>query len=332
MNIALLQVMLSLPDINQLIKEFPQFLFLSFPESSFQSITDEHWSMVEVLLSTHLSPVELSLAPQLRWLHCPTQSLKRICLEEIEKQGNILVTNTREENIVQIGEYVLSVVLAFAKNLFRWREANEVPPLLWDSKWRNSMWTLKNKLFLQIGLGKPGTEIARQMSQMGMKVWGVDEDASFHPHCNRTFAFEDLEAVLPYAHVVSICLPRDQGYVKWFGEEQLKQMQEDSILIVIGSSRLVDENALFEIGKNGKFRGIAIDAEYQIPVSPQLPIWTLPNLLITPEVSPRPKGPDDQTLKLFRYNLRQYVHGNYSDMKNLIDPMLAISSGAEAWF
>lgn len=331
MNIALLQATLSFAEVNRLILEFPQFLFLSYPESSFQEISEEHWSLVEILLSSHLTPYELSMAPQLRWLHCPSQSLQRLCIEEIQNQGNILVTNTREDNLVQIGEYVMAGVLAFAKNLFKWKESDKLPPLVWDSKWRHSIWTLKDKIFLQIGMGKPGTEIARQASDMGMKVWGMDQERAFHPHCVKSLSFEDLQAALVHADVVSICLPRDKSFTKWFGQEQLEAMKNDSILISVGSSRIIDEAALVEVSRSGKFRGIVLDGEYQIPISAHSPVWELPDILITPEVAPRPKSSNSQTLRLFRYNLRQYVHGNYTDMKNLIDPALAASSGEEHW-
>lgn len=332
MNIALLQATLSFADVHRLIKEFPQFLFLSYPESSFQSISEEHWSLVEILLSTHLTPFELSLSQQLRWIHCPTNTLQRLCMEEIHSQGNILVSNTREDNLVQIGEFVMAGVLAYAKNLFKWKESNQLPPLVWDSKWRHTMWTLKDKIFLQIGLGKPGTEIARQASDFGMKVWGIDREEAFHPYCAKTMSFDSLYSALSKADIVSICLPRDKNYVKWFGEKELEAMKNDSILVCIGSSRLIDENALVEAVKKEKFRGVLLDGEYQIPISTLSPLWESPDVLVTPEVAPRPKASNSQTLKLFRYNLRQYVHGNYTDMKNLVDPLLTVSSGEELWY
>ena len=246
-------------------------------------------------------------------------------MKEIQQQGNILVTNTRDENLPQMGEFAMSAVLAFAKNLFHWWEIKQFPALLWDSKWRHSMWTLKDKVFLQVGLGKPGTEIARQAGLMGMKVWGVDQNASFHPYCTKTFPFTDLLKLLPLVDVVSTCLPREREYHQWLKQEHFEAMKEDSILIVIGSSKLVDENALAEVAKTMKFRGIAIDGQHQLPIAQNSPLWKIPNILITPEIAPRPKTKDTQSLRLFRSNLRQYVHGNYSDMRNLVDPSIVHS-------
>ena len=49
MNIALIRIQLSLTEMNQLVKEFPQFLFISSPETETLPISEEYWSRVEVL-------------------------------------------------------------------------------------------------------------------------------------------------------------------------------------------------------------------------------------------------------------------------------------------
>lgn len=322
MNIALLQLQLTLHELTQLSREFPQLLFLSFPPSSLKPISKEHWQKTEVLFGDRLTADDLEAANQLRWIHTPSPNLNRLCLKEIKEQGNILITSTREENVIQIGEFVLAVVLAYAKNLFEWKAASAFPALVWDCKWRNKMWSLKNKIFLQIGMGKKGVEIARRASFAGFQVWGMDETRSFHPHCIKNFGLSELHSVLPAADVVSIAIPRERGLIVRLGKEELNLMKQDSVLTVIGSSQHFDEDALTELCKRGKFRGILLDAIYQTPIPPQSKLWKIPNLLITPEVAPRPKTFRD-AFRIFRFNLRQYLHGNYSDMKNLVDPSVA---------
>jgi phosphoglycerate dehydrogenase-like enzyme len=96
-------------------------------------------------------------------------------------------------------------------------------------------------------------------------------------------------------------------------------MKEDSILLSIGSSTVFDENALVQVAKTGKFRGILLDAFYQMPIPATSPLWKIPNVIITPDVAQRPKSTQRQAFRLFLYNLRQYVHGNFKDMRNLVD-------------
>jgi phosphoglycerate dehydrogenase-like enzyme len=319
MNIVLLQGQLTLQEIDQLFKEFPQYLFLSLNEAAFRNFSPEHWSRLEILFGSRLRKEELAEAHQLRWIHCPTPQLNRLCLEEIEKQGNILITYTPDENIPQIGEFAIAGILAFAKNLFQWYEADKFPSLLWDSKWRDSMWTLKDKCLLQIGLGKVGTEIARRAQGLDMKVWGMQQHVSFHPYCHKIFSVKELHSILPVVDVVSLSLSRSKEFHHWLKKEELELMKEDSILILMGPSSWLDEQALAEVAESGKFRGIVIDSSYQLPISLQSVLWKVPNLLITPEVAPRPKSTERQAFRAFLYNLRQYVHGNFKDMKNMID-------------
>lgn len=259
------------------------------------------------------------MAHQLRWIHSPSPRLNRLCLEDIEKLGNILVTSTKEENIPQIGEYAMSCILAFAKNLFHWRDADKYPKIIWDSKWRDQMWTLKDRLLLQVGLGKIGTEIARRARQMDMRVWGAQINKTFHPYCNKTFSMRELYYLLPQADVVSISLPRGAEFENWLKQYDLELMKDGCILMIIGSHTVVNEEALAELAQKEKFRGIIIDAFYQTPIPPASKLWTLPNAIITPEVSPRPKSEEKMAFRNFRYNLRQYLHGNFSDMRNIID-------------
>lgn len=319
MNIVLLQARLNLEEIDLLLKEFPQYLFLSLSEASYKNLSPEHWSRVEIVYGNKLNPEDLEKAHQLRWIHSPQTLLNRISIEDIEKRGNILITNTVDENTFQIGEFVIGGILTFAKNLFRWKEAGEFPGLVWDSKWRDSMWTLKNRLHLQIGLSRIGTEITRRARQFDMRVWGIQETRSFHPHCQKTFSAKEMNSVLPAADVVCICHPRGKIYENWFQAEQLELMKNDSILVVIGGSNVVNEEALVKVSKTGKLRGIILDAFYQNPIPPSSQLWQIPNMIITPEVSPRPKSTERQSFRIFLYNLRQYLHGNFSDMRNLVN-------------
>ncbi len=316
MNIVLLQTHLTEDEINKLIEEFPSFLFIAPSEFSYKKLGKDDWEKVEIAFGSHLTVEELKMAKKLRWMHSPTSILSAICLKEIEKRGNIIVTCTKEENSFQVAEYVLGTSLAFSKNLFKWERADKNPSLLWDSYLRETMSTLKNKTFLQIGLGTLGSEITNLAKNMKMHVWGAQKSASFHPQCQKNFSYDNLSAALPFADVISIALPRGSQEEFFLKHEMLKLMKEGSILVIVGSRKIIDEKALAKEGK--KFRGIALDAHYQMPLAVDSPLWGLNNMIITPEIAPRPKSFERGAYRIFRFNLRQYIHGNFIDMRNVI--------------
>lgn len=318
MNIVLLQTKLPLSEIELLLEEFPQFLFLSFTESTYQGLSLDNWGQIEIIYGSKLTPEDLNKAHQLHWIHSPDGDLNRLSLKEIENKGNILITALREDNHNQIGEFVIGAVLSFAKNLYQFREVNRHPPTLWSSKWRDQMMTLDGKVFLQVGLDKIGTEITRRARQFGMKVWGVQKQKTFHPYCNKCLVFNDLKAGLREADVVVLNLPRSNESEVLIGREELESIKHGAIVVMLGNPKLVDLEALAELAEANHFRGLILDVAYQMPLSQHSPIWKARNCIITPDVAQRPKAPSSAGISSFRYNLRQYVHGNFQDMRGII--------------
>lgn len=330
MNIALLRVPLTLAEINHLIKEFPQYLFLSYPEKGSKEISPEIWSKVEILFGNRLTSEELAWAQALKWIHTPSSQFHRLSLSEIEQKGNILVTCTREEHRLQVSEFIMGAILAFAKNFFHWKELNQSPNLLWDAKWRQNMWSLPGRVLVQIGMDKTGAEIAKKAAESGMKVYSIDKERTFHPWCHRNLSIQDLHEVLPEADVICVNLPRTREYRHWFGLPELELLNEDTILIVLGPSDLFAPEIMHNPALFEKLRGLLIDIPFETPLSSQSKLWSLPNVLITPDVAPRPKSKVKEAYRLFRSNLRQYIHDNFRDMRHLVDTSIVLA-GEETW-
>lgn len=319
MNIVLLQSRLALNEVDQLLKEFPQYLFLSLSETSYTTLSPEYWSRIEVVYGNRMTSEDLAHAHQLKWIHLPGSTTNRICLQEIEQQGNVIVTNTKDEDLEQIGEFVMGVVLSFGKTLFVWHEPNQNPSHLWSHKARESMWTLKDKTLLQIGMQKTGTEIARQAEFYRMNVIGLEEKKSFQPHFNTIDTLDKASEYLPHADVVCITLPATKKSLNWLDKAKIDFLKKGALLIILGSPKIADEAALVEAAKSEKLRGVWLDIPFQTPPPATSPLWNTPNLFITPEIAPRPRSQEKQSFRIFRYNLRQYSFGNINDMRNIVD-------------
>lgn len=334
MNVLLLQYNLNPQELARIHREFPQlklryYHLLDFSKFQMTPTTEEknvetrehNWKGVEILFGNHLTLEELKSAKELRWIHNPTPSFSHLCLQEVIDKGNIIVTSGTGEYHLSVAEFVLAGILSFAKNLFYWKELMRSPSLFWESKMRDNIWNLPNRTLLQIGLNKEGTEIARLAKLNGMKVWGMEDRRSFHPFCEKSFVFSDLLDVLPKVDVVSICLPKKGAYQDLMTKSELEFMKKDSILIVIGAHSIVNEQALVEVANSGKLRGIILDAPYGSQIVPESPLWGVKNLLITPEISARPRQLGAKIFQSFHYNLRQYKVGNFNGMRGRIEEL-----------
>ncbi len=278
------------------------------------------WSEIEILYGRSLSEEELASATRLKWIHIPSIDIHGFPLHEMRKREEILLTNSKGQNVSQIAQFVMGGILLFAKQFFHWPKATRDPKEFWDWPLKETLWDLREKLLLQVGLGEVGTAIVKLATSFGMKSWGVRRERSFHPYCQKTFTPENLRSVLPVVDIVVIALPMlgKLDPKPQFGKKEFSLMKKDSILIVIGSSEEIDEAALAEEAKRGKFRGILLDSFRNPPPAKDSPLWKIPNALLTPSVAPLPESTAPIAFRLFRKNLRLYVPGKINEMVNRV--------------
>ena len=317
MSKVILQHPLTVEQIDLLLREFPQYTFFSISYEERHTLPAQDWGQTEVFFGNHLSAQMLQQASQLRWIHLPTDDTNHLCMPEIYRKGNVLVSETVPPHSNEVARFVIAAVMAFGKQLFKWKEVSNHPGLLWESKWRETMWDFSDTVLLQIGLNHVGMAITQQAQQLGLRTWGVQERRSFQPHCSKTIALKDLHSVLPNADVVVLSLPKDKKYYRWLGWREIELLKDDALLIVVGSNRVVDEQALAATGS--RLRGIVIDAYAETPIPVSSSLWQLPNIIVTPQAATLPHRSQDVGFQTFCYNFRQYLHGNFSDMRNILN-------------
>lgn len=313
MNTILLRTPLEKEEIAHLRQEFPQYTFLL--EDPKNPITPDDWGQIEILYGDHVSEEELELANELRWIHTPILNLSALAISEIWERGNIIITTASEENFRQAGEFVMAGIFLFGKNLLYWQKAKQKK--FHGNLERANQWNISRQRLLQIGLGAIGVEVAKCAKQIGMTVWGVSKRRSFHPHCEKTFALERLNELLPEADVVVLCPSFRDLNTQILGAKEIENIKDGAILIVIGKIDLFDTQALIESTK--RLRGILIDLVDSTSLEDRLLLSGIPNLIITPEVSAEPIILDRQSYHLFHYNLRKYTRDDFTHMKNRID-------------
>ncbi|MBT3394141.1 MAG: D-2-hydroxyacid dehydrogenase [Waddliaceae bacterium] len=317
MSIILVKAPLSPEEMAMITKEFPRYtIFPDFDGSVMPG--KEQWDDIEIIYADSLDAEEIPHIPRLRWVHAPVPYLNKICVPLLKDKENIIITTTRGKDITTVGEYIISAVLAFAKNMFLWKTSYRGNYDSENSAILETMWTAEGKKFLQIGLGEEGTEVARRAQELGFYVWGAQEQRSFHPYCNKTFAIEGISAILPNADVVAISLPRDGSYDYKLGTEEISLIKDDAILVISGLGNALDVEALTEAAKTKKFRGIIIDAIEDMTIPPTSPLWEMPNVIITPHVATSPESTEHRGFMTFLHNLRQFSSGTFSEMRNIV--------------
>jgi phosphoglycerate dehydrogenase-like enzyme len=311
-------------EVIRLSKEFPGCEFiLAAPDGS---LPEDVWPRAEILYGEHISPHELALAVRLRWIHVPVSSVKLLCLAQIEERGSILVSATISEGSEAVADFVMGSILAFSKNLLGWYEATRNQNVYEIPTFEQSAWKLEGCTLLQVGLSPVGGAIARRALTMGLKVWGVQEIFTFHADCQKLFRYSELRDLLPAADIICMCPPSWTHLRQWLTPEMVAHIEEDTILIIIGGPLIFKEEDFAALSAAQHLRGLLIDATIDPTPSLSSPLWDIPNLILSPSVSDAPYDLKEASLKLFRKNLRRFIHGEYYSMTRIVSGQETLSS------
>lgn len=311
-------------EVIRLSKEFPGCEFILATTDG--SLPEEVWSRAEILYGRYMSPEELRFAVRLRWIHVPVPYLNELCMDCIKDRGPLLVTATLYEGSEAVGDFVMGAVLSFAKNLLGWYEATRNQNVFDLPLFEQSIWKMEGITFLQVGLNPAGGAVAKRAVSMGMRVWGVQEIFTFHVDCHKLFTYNELSDLLPAADIICMCPPTIQHLREWISPRQIDQMEEDTILVVIGGRLLLSEEDFSSLAGIKKLRGILIDGHFESPISSQSQLWDIPNLIVCPGISSAPYDVEEASIKLFRKNLRRFLHGEYYEMINVVSGQEALSN------
>jgi phosphoglycerate dehydrogenase-like enzyme len=104
------------------------------------------------------------------------------------------------------------------------------------------------------------------------------------------------------------------------GERELRAMRSDAFLINIARGEVVDEEALVRCLRAGGLAGAALDVFSEEPLPAGHPLWSLPNVVLTPHISGYTRTYFDRVLAVFEDNLDRYLHGR--PLRNVVDKHL----------
>jgi len=251
-------------------------------------------------------------ADKLRWVHVAGAGVDAVLFPELVESA-VTVTNSRGVFDRSIAEYVLGLMLLFAKDF---RQSLEFQ--------RRREWVhretemLAGKKLLVVGAGPIGRTISRQSRCLGMESSAVarterSEDANF----GRVFSSEQLDEALPDADYVVVAAPLTAQTRGMFGAAQFGRMKPGARLINVGRGAIVDEPALVEALREGRIAGAALDVFSEEPLPEHSPIWKMPQVVVSPHMSGDFVGWHEALGGLFVENFRRWERGE--QLLNVVD-------------
>jgi phosphoglycerate dehydrogenase-like enzyme len=269
------------------------------PDLSFLHATDDHVRATglrecDVAFTWILSSPELAAAPRLRWVHTSAVAVETLCLPELFARG-ILVSNSRGVQSTPIAEHVFAVMLGLAKQLPFVLERQVAHTWSQNDFYGARLpWLLQGRTLGLIGFGTIGSEIARLATAFGMNVVVVRRSEG------------RLTDVLEQSDVLVIAAPLTPATQQMIGRAELARMKPGSLLINVGRARIIDHLALVDALHSGHLGGASLDVFHAEPLPPDDPLWSAPNVILTPHTSGFRRGHWDDVIDVFSDNLRRF--------------------------
>jgi phosphoglycerate dehydrogenase-like enzyme len=94
-------------------------------------------------------------------------------------------------------------------------------------------------------------------------------------------------------------------------------MKPGAYFVNVSRGQLVDERSLVDSLNSGHLAGAALDVFSEEPLPPDSPLWTHPNVIITPHLAAYSPNMMNQVVELFIENLKRYLADE--SLYNLVD-------------
>ena len=227
---------------------------------------EEQGDAYRVLIGGRPSREDLERSPALEVVLIPFAGLPRETGELLADFPQLAVHNLHH-NAAATAEGALGLLLAAARRL-----------VVADQALRQGDWRIRyeacgspilaGKTALVLGYGAIGQRVARALAALDVEVLAVrrrvrpDDPPHVHP-------VAELDALLPRAQVVIVCLPETAETRGLLDARRLGLLPQGALLVNVGRGPVIDEEALFNALRDGHLGGAGIDVWYRYPKSPQ---------------------------------------------------------------
>jgi len=262
----------------------------------------------------------LAQAGRLRWLQAPAAAPPAGYFFPELVDHPVVVTNLRGIYNDHVATHAMALVLALARGLHHYL------PTQAEGRWEpdyspEAVIHLPEATMLVIGLGGIGTEIARMAKAFGIRVIGTDARLTQAPA-----GIDDLrdpsmlDDLLPTADMVVLTVPHTPETEGLIDSRRLGLMKRSAILVNIGRGMTVRLDDLMTALNAGTIAGAGLDVFETEPLPPDHPLWTTPNVLLTPHSAVAGPYIEGRRYGVIVENARRFAAGR--DLLNVVDKAL----------
>ncbi len=246
-------------------------------------------------------------APHLDWLQTFNAGTDNPVFGRIAAKGT-RITNSSGSTAVPIAQTAITGLLMLARGFPAWLASQQRRE--WEPQRGAPPADLSSQVMTVVGLGAIGTEIARLGQSLGLTVIGVRRSpASGGEPVDELVTPADLDKVLPRTDWLALATPHTPETDRMIDARRLSLLPRGARILNVGRGALIDEPAMIDALRSGQLGGAYLDVVVEEPLPPDSPLWTLPNVIITPHNSAISSGNEARTWAIFLENFEAWISG-----------------------
>jgi phosphoglycerate dehydrogenase-like enzyme len=264
----------AMPGIAVTVADSEAALGAALPEAELLLTSDN-------LYSPEVARLLRESAPKLTWVQLLSSGYDAVARHGLPP--GIILTNAGDAYAPAVATHAIALLLALQRQL---------PALLAAqarSQWQRGLHAANTiphgGTIAVLGFGAIGSEIGRLLKSFGARIIAVTRSGRSCADAEESLPATSLHAVLPRSDAVVIALAASEESRHLIGAPELALMKRSSFLVNIARGYVVDNIALAEALRQGIIAGAGLDVTEPEPLPPEHPLWTAPNLIITPHMA-----------------------------------------------
>lgn len=223
----------------------------------------------------------------------------------------VALCSARGAHDIGVSEWIVAMILALRRRLPELLELQRAG--VWERNLNETtasgpralepIESLHGATVLVLGHGSIGRAVAARLTPFGARVEGIAAHARADAHPP-----EALATLLPEADVVVLLAPLTPQTEGLVDAAFLARMRPGALLVNASRGRLVDTGALLDALRAGRVRA-ALDVTDPEPLPDGHPLWSAPNVVITPHIAGGVEGWQARAYRIAGEQLRRYRAG-----------------------
>lgn len=262
-----------------------------------------------------LSRQIISALPKLRYIGVIATGTNNVDLHAARERG-VVVTNVPAYSTPSVAQGTFALLLELTNHVSHHSQA------VHDGQWAKiGDWCFWDKPLIElhgltlgiVGLGRIGLAVADLGKAFGMNVLAYTNTPRPVPEFIRVV---DLETLLRESDVVSLHCALTEKNRQFMDARRLALMKPTALLLNTSRGGLIDEHALAAALNEGRLAGAGLDVLSSEPPTPDNPLLTAKNCILTPHLAWATHAARERLLRIAAQNIRAFLDGKPVNVVN----------------